>query len=515
MQRNGAPDPVERHPEFHSRGEPLVPLLRIEEGLADPGTLATWHDAVSSALSADVRHDLLGLWLYPPTGGAVLLGPENLAEDHLPVPLPTPQLEQAHLAQIEAIVGRAGYGSVVALPIRFGKRDVGLMLVAALEKGCYDEGETVLLGLVGQRLAPLFGRLGHSWTMNGGAYSSHPERIGALLSAVADANAHAGSPQLFLRALSRAIDPLLPHDHLELLVADADAHRYLRLGEHCGGPVWADPSLVFDRDLLDVEALFTGGDRFLLTDACADPRWPRGYFTAAEPAGAELRSVVGTRLARWARSCGFLLAGSVGPGLYGKPDADLLAQIGGLIAPQAALWAREGTAAQPGVPLDGPGTPAGSIAQVADTLATLADLGEAIGRVAQTAAHHIPFDHMRCAIRLREGDRVVLLEPGERRPLPDLPLIPVAGTTLGQVLQGESPNSFTVVDGEARLIVPLRVAARVHGALVLTASYPALLREIHVPAAQELADVVAPHLELLRRAALLPPPYSPGWKKVK
>ena len=34
-------------------------------------------------------------------------------------------------------------------------------------------------------------------------------------------------------------------------------------------------------------------------------------------------------------------------------------------------------------------------------------------------------------------------------------------------------------------------------------------------AAQRLADVVAPHLELLRRAALLPPPYMPGWKKVK
>jgi hypothetical protein len=59
------------------------------------------------------------------------------------------------------------------------------------------------------------------------------------------------------------------------------------------------------------------------------------------------------------------------------------------------------------------------------------------------------------------------------------------------------------------------VAGRVHGALVLTARPPAVLREIHVPQAQQLADIVAAHLELLRRTALLPPPYTPGWKKVR
>ena len=91
---------------------------------------------------------------------------------------------------------------------------------------------------------------------------------------------------------------------------------------------------------------------------------------------------------------------------------------------------------------------------------------------------------MTFAIRLSEGDRVVLLEPGERRPLPDLPLIPVAGTTLASVLAGEILGSFLLVQGEARLIVPFRVAGRVHGALVLTARPPAILREVHVrPAA--------------------------------
>ncbi|MGH7535808.1 MAG: hypothetical protein ACREMG_09495, partial [Gemmatimonadales bacterium] len=117
------------------------------------------------------------------------------------------------------------------------------------------------------------------------------------------------------------------------------------------------------------------------------------------------------------------------------------------------------------------------------------------------------------AIRLSEGDRVVLVEPGETRPLPDLPLIPVAGTALADVLQGQRPDAFALVEGEARLVIPLRVAGRIHGALVFTAAPPAVLREVHIPIALQLADVVAPHLELLRRAALLPPPYLPGWKR--
>ena len=155
------------------------------------------------------------------------------------------------------------------------------------------------------------------------------------------------------------------------------------------------------------------------------------------------------------------------------------------------------------------------MAGVATLLATCSEAGEATRRIRDLAARVLPFDEMRYALRLSEGDRVVLIEPGERRPLPDLPLVPVAGTALGQVLTGESSSSFTVADGEARLVVPLRVAGRLHGALVLSARQPAQLRETHLRVAQQLADVVAPHLELLRRAALLPPPFLPGWKRTQ
>src|SRR5215813_8148327 len=126
--------PDESHPthnEHPSRpAEPLVPILRVEEGLADRTALATWHEALSDALAADVQHDLLGLWLYPARGGPVLLGPEALAQDSLAVPLPSPQLQPHQLTSVEQIIRNAGYPSVVCLPVRFGRRDVGLMLMA-------------------------------------------------------------------------------------------------------------------------------------------------------------------------------------------------------------------------------------------------------------------------------------------------------------------------------------------------------------------------------------------------
>src|SRR5918995_4512153 len=102
--------------------EPLVPILRLDQGVGDADALATWHQALSNALAADVPHDLLALWLYPQAGGVVLLGPEALAQDDLSVPLPSPQLQPDQLVILEEIVRDAGYRSAASFPIRFGRR---------------------------------------------------------------------------------------------------------------------------------------------------------------------------------------------------------------------------------------------------------------------------------------------------------------------------------------------------------------------------------------------------------
>jgi hypothetical protein len=87
----------------------------------------------------------MGLWLYPSQGGVVLLGPAELAEDDLAVPVPSPHLKPEQLSLVEEIVRDAGYGSATCLPIRFGKRDVALLLVADLQPGRYGPTERVVL----------------------------------------------------------------------------------------------------------------------------------------------------------------------------------------------------------------------------------------------------------------------------------------------------------------------------------------------------------------------------------
>ncbi len=113
--------------------EPLVPILQIDAGQLDPVALGTWHQALSNTLSVEVPHDLMGLWLYPSQGGVALLGPPELAADDLAIPIPSPHLTSEQISVIEKTVLDAGYGSVTCLPIRFGKRDVALLLVADLQ----------------------------------------------------------------------------------------------------------------------------------------------------------------------------------------------------------------------------------------------------------------------------------------------------------------------------------------------------------------------------------------------
>jgi hypothetical protein len=503
---SNASDPPEPGPT--PRAEPLVPLLRAEQALSDPDALATWHAALSNALSPDLPHDLLGLWLFPSHGGAVLLGPEALAQDDLPVPVPAPMLEPSQVTLVEDIVRDAGYESVAATPIRSGRRDVGLILAAALEADRYGDNERLALELAAQQLAPLVGRMARQWSDGGATRSA---RMAKLMDAVAQAGRQATAAPNYFAELGRALETVLPHERIDLLIAAADGSRAYRMAERAAGALWSDPSLTIPREHLDLASLFGGRDTVRIPDTYREPRWPRGYFTVEEPAGAEVRSVVGTRVRGPNGYSAYLLAGSIGADLYDEDDEALLRRLGGLVAGQVALLV---AAAEP--PVLAVPAPAGpSLIDAAELLATGAEFAETTRRVADLAGRLIPFDEMRFAIRLSEGDRVVLLEPGERRPLPDLPLIPVAGTTLAAVLQGELANSFQLVEAEARLLVPLRVAGRIHGALVLTARPPAILREIHLGPAQQLADVVAAHLELLRRTALLPAPFLPGWKKVR
>ncbi|HEY9015327.1 MAG TPA: hypothetical protein VIM84_09720, partial [Gemmatimonadales bacterium] len=249
-----------------SRGsEPLVPILWVDDGQPDPVALSTWHQALSNTLSVEVPHDLLGLWLYPAQGGPVLLGPAELAADEIPLPSGGPRFKPEQVSQLEAVVLKAGYGSVSCVPVSFAKRDVALMLVADLRADRYGSVERVVLQCVGQKLGPMLGRMARQWKSADesaeGAVSRQQERIAGLLETVAQANGDSATSRRFVANVSRGLGPLLPHDHLELLVADGSNRRYIRLGELDGGAVGTDPALVISEDHLNVAGLFGAESR--------------------------------------------------------------------------------------------------------------------------------------------------------------------------------------------------------------------------------------------------------------
>jgi hypothetical protein len=491
--------------------EPLVPILHATEATTDPVALATWHQALSNTVSVEVPHDLMGLWLYPTQGGVVLLGPSELAEDDLEVPLPEPHLKPEQLSLVEETVVKAGYGSATCLPIRFGKRDVALLLVADLQPSRYGSAERVVLQCVAQRVAPMLGRIARQWTPAETSSSRRQERIAGLLTVVAHANRESGTPQRFLAAVARGLAPLLPHDYIELLAPDSTGQRYLRLGEHSGGPLWADPSLTISREHLDIAEIFGAASRLLAPDTYEDPRWPRGFLTASDATGADIRAVVGARLSLGEASSAYLLVGSIGPDLYGAEDLELLVLLAALIAPRIAGFLRPSDA--PRVNRTPSRDPSAELFfRIAGVLATTSDPATATRLIAIEGAALLPYDKLTFALRSPDSERVILVEPGERRSLPDLPEVVVDGTALARVLRGEAPSAFAQRRDTTVLIVPLRVAGVVHGALVFSAEAPAILTETHANAAQRLADIVAAHLELLRRAAVPPSPSTRAWK---
>ncbi len=160
-----------------------------------------------------------------------------------------------------------------------------------------------------------------------------------------------------------------------------------------------------------------------------------------------------------------LLAGLIAP------------QIGGFLRSEKAASAATSPAAALPPARDGS---AELLVSIAALLATTSDPAAATRIISDEGARLLPFTDLTIALKLTAGERVVLLQRGERRSLPELPLVPVSGTTLGRVLRGEVPNGFAQARGESRLIVPLRVAGTVHGSLVFSARAPAQLTESHV-----------------------------------
>lgn len=486
---------------------PLVPLLSAGDDPADPVTRAMWHEAISVSVLPEVPHELFGFWLYPASGGAVLLGPEALAADQLAVP--EPPLVSAHqLGLLEEVVRDAGYRSTTAVAATVDGQDVGLLLFAALRPDQHGARERAAAQLTADALAPSLARLARRWRAGEGA---RPERTAseahALLAAAGEAAITADSPIALRERMSAALLPVLVHERLELLVPGASLDQWYRIGEHAGGALWSDPDLVVPRSQLDLAALLGTRDTFLFSGLPGEPV----AFPAVAGAPA-MRSVIGVRLVVAGRTVGVLLVGSAAERRFLEEDATLLRQAAAAVAVRldAFLLAghlgvlRSHVATEKRAP--------GRLTRVLETLATVADAAEAMRRVQSEAASLLPFDEMWIALKLGDEQRVAMVAPGETRALPDLPQVAVGESQLGSVLRGERPAAIVDQTGRTELIVPLRVGGRVIGALVLAARDEGMFAGADEDTARALADALAPAVELQRRAAVGPAPL-PGWKR--
>jgi hypothetical protein len=211
------------------------------------------------------------------------------------------------------------------------------------------------------------------------------------------------------------------------------------------------------------------------------------------------------------RPVGYLLLGSLGPGMYGDQDVEALKTIAPLIAPRVQEFCLASQVkvlrTHLGVLRQAPS----HMGRMAELLATTAHIGVATRMFAEEANTVIPFERLEFALRIGREAEVVVLTPGDGRSLSDIPTIDVSGTELGRVLQSEITHALAAASqpGEsiagtptAALVVPLRVAGRVLGTMTLVATGDASFGQADLVLAQQLADLAAPHLELYRRASL-------------
>lgn len=480
-------------------GDVLVPVLQAGGGAPDPVALATWHLALGSTTALEIPNDLFALWVFPASGGAVLLGPAALAQDHVDVPLPAPQLLQDDLYRLEEILRRAQYPSVIAVPIRHEARDVGVMLLGSFARGAFGPAQAVALYRLAGGLAPAMAQLAESMPAVASHAALEPlmtrEELPEYLARAACESASGAD---LVRRVSGIIYALLPHDRLEILVPGAAEGSFVALSGSSPKRRWSSASGGAEA-YADIVARFDEAETLLLPDLAELPsgsEWPVGG--GAGPL-LPARSVLGARLSVAGASSGYLLLGSVAHDAYRPDDEDTLALAALILAPRvAALHAPE--TEQRLEPVSARDLP---LARAAEVLAATAHLAQGLADFAAELGQVLP--HEGISLHLRRGeDEVIALDPKAPRPLADLPPIPLAEFEGAAVLRGEREWEVRRLDEGEEVLVSLRVAGRTVGTLgVRSREFASARRAAAI--ARPFADVLAPHLELLRRGATAGP----------
>lgn len=482
---------------------PLIPVLAVESVAPDPVAVSTWHVALSGTVGIEVGHDLLALWLFPSHGGVVLLGPGDLAQDQVPVPEPAPRLLQDQLFQLEEVLRHAKYESAIAVPVPGPKRDVGVLLLGRFRRGAYGPAQALWLRRLAHHLGPTLTALADVMAAVGTHAAVEPTMTReALPDHLARAVTEATSgPDLVARA-SGILYPLLPHDRLEILVPGSSEGAFAPLSGHLPRRRWSLGAGAVEPFAALVARFETEPTLLVedLTEGEVNPGW-----TGGDGSGPSLpiHSIVGARLVVAGELAGYLLVGSVARDTYRAEDEETVLFAARLLGPRVVALRLAAAAQRPSREPDAGGP---ALMRAAEALAGTPHLGEALARFAEELAEVLPHSRLRYHVRWGD-DEVVEVDPGSLRPLADLPKLPADAFAAPEVLRGQRPwSGCATEDGEA-LVVGLEVAGRPVGTLTVEGARFESARQA-AATARQFANLLAPHLELLRRGAAVAAPGS-------
>jgi hypothetical protein len=476
----------------------------VEGRAPDPVAIAMWHLALDSTIAVEVPHDLFALWLFPVSGGVILLGPEALAQDKVAVPLPEPHLLQDQLFQLEEVLRRAKYSSALAVPVRCGGRDVAVLLVGSFGRGVFGPPEALGLQRLASGLSAPLADLAEVLSATTPHPALEPEMSrDTLPEHLARAAAEAADGLDLVRRVSGVLYPLLPHDRLEILAAGAVENAFVPLSGNAPRRRWSGGGGVVE-PFVAIVARFDDSPTLLVddfTEIDRDAEWAIGSgATPHQPA----RGILGARLEVGGRLVGFLLMGSVARDAYRPEDEDTIAVAALLVATRVASFRLAAHVESLRAQIDAVDTPSLPLIRSAEALSTMAHLRDGLDRFAEGMRALLP--HERITLHLRWGDDdVIRLDPAAPRPFADLPTVALEEFEGSAVLRGEREWLVRSVPGGEEVVVPLSVAGRTIGCLGVVGRTFRSTRDA-ATIARQFANILAPHLELLRRGAALQAP---------
>jgi hypothetical protein len=194
------------------------------------------------------------------------------------------------------------------------------------------------------------------------------------------------------------------------------------------------------------------------------------------------------------RTVGYLLLGSSLVGIHDDADAELLGRMAPAIAGRVESLVQGHQLRVLRTQLGSANAVPNQLRRMSTILATATEFPVALREYFSESTAILPLHRARVALRAADPARVVMVIPGDARPLAELPSTP-ATHLVSQVLTGEVPHGILGGGIEVELVLPLRASGQVVGALLLTLAAADAVTRTHLALAQQVADMVAPWLQ--------------------